>query len=46
MSNQVIYMIMGISIALMVVMGIAYYIISKKMQKTEYKKIQRLQKGT
>ena len=46
MSNQVIYMIMGISIALMVVMGIAYYIISKKMQKSEYKKIQRLQKGT
>ena len=37
---------MGISIALMVVMGIAYYIISKKMQKSEYKKIQRLQKGT
>ena len=42
MSNQVIYMIMGISIALMVVMGIAYYIISKKMQKSEYKKIQTL----
>ena len=46
MSNQVIYMIMGISVALMCVMGIAYYIISKKMQKSEYKKIQRLQKGT
>ena len=46
MSNQVIYIIMGVSIALMAVMGIAYYIISKKMQKSEYKKIQRLQKGT
>lgn len=46
MSNQVIYMIMGTSIALMVVIGIAYYILSKKMQKSEYKKIQKLRQGT
>ena len=46
MSNQVIYTIMGISVALIVVIGIAYYILSKKMQKSEYKKIQKLQQGT
>ena len=46
MSNEVIYMIMGISVALIVVIGIAYYILSKKMQKSEYKKIQKLQQGT
>lgn len=46
MSNQVIYMIMGTSVALMVVIGIAYYILSKKMQKSEYKKIQKLRQGT
>ena len=46
MSNQVIYMIMETSVALMVVIGIAYYILSKKMQKSEYKKIQKLRQGT
>ena len=46
MSNQVIYMIMGFSVAAMVVIGIAYYILSKKMQKSEYKQIQKLQQGT
>ena len=46
MSNQVIYIIMGMTVALMAIIGIAYYMIAKKMQKSEYKKIQKLQKGT
>ena len=46
MSNQVIFIIMGGSVALMVIIGIAYYILNKKMQGSEYKKIQNLQKGT
>lgn len=45
-SNETIYIIMGVSVALIVVIGIAYYILTKKMQKSEYKKIQKLQKGT
>jgi len=45
-SNQIIFIIMGVSVALMVVIGIAYYIMNKKMQKSEYKKIQKLQRGT
>lgn len=46
MSNNIIYMIMGISVAAIFVIGIAYFILSKKMQKSEYKKIQKLQQGT
>lgn len=46
MSNQVIYIIMGTSVATMVIIGIIYYILSKKMQKSEYKKIRQLQQGT
>lgn len=45
-SNTVIYIILGVSVALIIVIGIAYYILSKKMQKSEYKKIQKLQQGT
>ena len=30
MSNQTIYIVMGISVALIVVIGIVYYIMSKK----------------
>ena len=37
---------MGMTVALMAIIGIAYYMIAKKMQKSEYKKIQKLQKGT
>jgi hypothetical protein len=37
---------MGVSVALMVIIGIAYYIMNKKMQGSEYKKIQKLQRGT
>lgn len=46
MKNQVLYIIMGISIGLFILVVLAYYIINKKMQKSEYKKIQKLQKGT
>ena len=45
-SNQTIYIRMGATVVAMVVIGIAYYILSKKMQKSEYKKIQKLQQGT
>lgn len=45
-SNQTIYIIMGATVVAMVIIGIAYYILSKKMQKSEYKKIQKLQQGT
>ncbi|MEI3394570.1 MAG: hypothetical protein V8R82_02520 [Clostridia bacterium] len=46
MSNNVIYMIMGFSVVSMIIIGIAYYILSQKMKKSEYKRIQKLQKGT
>lgn len=46
MSNQVVFIIMGISVALLIVIGISYYIMNKKMQKSEYKQIQKLQRGT
>ena len=46
MSNQFIFIIMGIAVAGIVIMGILYYILQKKMQKSEYKKLQKLQQGT
>ena len=46
MSNQIIYIMMGGSAGLFVLIILAYYILSKKMQKSEYKKIQKLQQGT
>ncbi|MBQ2938366.1 MAG: hypothetical protein IJE05_05795 [Clostridia bacterium] len=46
MSNQVIYMVMGFSVAAIVLIGIAYYMLSRRMQKSEYRKIQKLQQGT
>lgn len=46
MSNQIIYIIMGSSVAAIAIIAIIYYILSKKMQKSEYKKIQKLQQGT
>ena len=45
-SNTIIYYIMGGAAGLFVLIILAYVILSKKMQKSEYKKIQRLQKGT
>ena len=46
MSNQMIYIMMGGSAGLFVLIILAYYLLSKKMQKSEYKKIQKLQQGT
>ena len=46
MSNQVIFYIMGGSVAVLVVIILIYYILSKKMQKSEYKQIKKLQQGT
>mgnify|MGYP005758984107 CR=1 FL=1 len=37
---------MGGAVGLFVLVVLAYYILSKKMQKSEYKRIQRLQEGT
>ena len=41
-----IYIIMGIAGGFLVVIALMYYMISKKMQKSEYKQIKKLQKGT
>lgn len=46
MSNQILYIIIGGTLSLLVIFIIAYYILNKKMQKSEYKKIQKLQQGT
>ena len=46
MSNQLIFIIMGITGGAFVVIIALYYVLSKKMQKSEYKQIQNLQKGT
>ena len=46
MSNEILYYIIGGSLAAFVVIVIAYFIVSKKMNKSEYKRIQRLQQGT
>ena len=45
-SNTIIYYIMGGTAGLFVLIILAYYILSKKMQKSEYRRIQRLQEGT
>ena len=46
MDNNIIYYIMGGAGAALVLIVIVYFILSKKMQKSEYKRIQRLQQGT
>ncbi len=46
MSNQIIYIIMGGSVGILVLIIFAYYILSKKMQKSEYQQIRKLQQGT
>lgn len=46
MDNTIIYYIMGGAAGAFVIIAIIYYILSKKMQTSEYKKIQRLQEGT
>ena len=44
--NTMIYYIMGGAAGLFVLIVLAYYILSKKMQKSEYKQIRKLQQGT
>ncbi len=46
MSNNLIYYIMGGAAGAFVLIVIAYVILSKNMQKSEYRKIQKLQQGT
>ena len=46
MSNQMLFIIMGVAVAILVVIIIFYFLISKKLNKSEYKRIQKLQQGT
>lgn len=46
MSNQMVFIMMGITGGALVLILLIYFILSKKMQKSEYKQIQKLQKGT
>lgn len=46
MSDQLMFIIMGGAAGLFLIVIIAYTILSKKMQKSEYKRIQQLQEGT
>lgn len=46
MSNQMILYIMGGSAVTLVIIVLIYFILSKKMQESEYRKIQKLQQGT
>ncbi len=46
MSNNVIFYLMGGSAGLFVIIILIYLALSKKMQKSEYRKIQQLQQGT
>ena len=46
MQDQFIFILMGTTVALLLFIVIAWYVLNKKMQKSEYKQIQKLQKGT
>ena len=46
MDNQIIYYIMGGAAGIFVLIVLAYYLLSKKMKTSEYKRIQQLQQGT
>lgn len=46
MSNEILFYIMGGAAGVLVLIVFIYYILSKKMQKSEYKQIQKLQQGT
>ena len=46
MSNQMLYLIIGVSVVFFIAIVIAYVVISKKTNKSEYKRIQKLQQGT
>lgn len=45
-SNKFLLVIVGVALGVLVILGIIYYVLNKKMQKSEYKKIQKLQQGT
>ena len=46
MDNQIIFYIMGGAAGAFVIIILLYYVLSKKMQTSEYKRIQKLQQGT
>ena len=46
MNSNIIFYIMGGAAGAFVIIIILYFVLSKKMQKSEYKKIQKLQQGT
>ena len=46
MSNNILYFIIGAAIAILVVIVIVFLILKRRMNSSEYKRIQRLQKGT
>ena len=46
MSNQTIFIIMGVAGGILVLITILYVILNKKMQKSEYKQLQKLRQGT
>lgn len=46
MSNQAIFIIMGVTGTILVLITIIYIMMNKKMQKSEYKKLQKLRQGT
>ena len=46
MPNNILYIVLGGSVGLFVLIVIAYLIMKKQMNKSDYKKIQSLQKGT
>lgn len=46
MSNNILFIMMGVAAGAFLIIILAYIMISKKMQKSEYKKIQKLQQGT
>ena len=46
MSNQILYIIIGVAVAILAVIVILYLRLKKRMTTSEYKRIQRLQKGT
>ena len=46
MSNQIIFIIMGIAGGFFVIIVLLYLLMRKKMQKSDYKRIRDLRKGT
>ena len=46
MSNQILFIIMGGSVGILVLITIIYLIMRKKMEKSEYRQLQKLRQGT